>query len=390
MGRLAYLDNAATTMRKPIAVRRAVKKAFRKCGSPGRGGHHPSENASEILFSCRMLASELFHVDSPSRIVFTSNATHALNIAINSIIKTERLAERGKDGRVLISGYEHNSVLRPLMARKSEGIETVPVMAPLFEPEVFLHKLEQEMDRGAGAVVCTHVSNVFGYILPIERISEMCHRRGIPLIIDASQSAGCLDIDMRNLKAARFVCMPGHKGLLGPQGTGILICGSDEAAEFMAGGTGADSLSQEMPDYLPERLEAGTPNVPGIAGLAEGIRYILKRGTGDILEHERSITGKIIEGLDMMPRVIKYHGRRFFCQTGVLSVSFRNGDCEEAAQFLAGKGICVRAGMHCAPLAHKCVGTLATGTLRISPSPFTKPWEAERILKALREWLREN
>jgi selenocysteine lyase/cysteine desulfurase len=387
MGRLVYLDNAATTMRKPIAVRRAVKAALRKCGSPGRGGHLPSDKASEILFSCRMLASELFHVDSPNRIVFTTNATHALNIAINSIVQTERLAERGTDGRVLISGYEHNSVLRPLYARKSEGVETVPIISPLFEPEVFLHKLEREMDRGAGAVVCTHVSNVFGYILPIERVSEMCAKRGIPLIIDASQSAGCLDIDMRRLKAAKFICMPGHKGLLGPQGTGILICATDEAVALITGGTGADSLSSEMPGYLPERLEAGTPNVHGIAGLAEGIRYVLKRGTENILEHERQITGMIVEGLDMMPVVKVYHGRRFFCQTGVLSVSFRNGDCEAAAQALADKGICVRAGLHCAPLAHRSAATQSTGTLRISPSPFSKPRDAGRLIKVLRQWL---
>lgn len=389
MGRVVYLDNAATTMRKPRAVHRAVKAALERCASPGRGGHPPSERASEVLFTCRMLASELFRVDSPSRIVFTSNATHALNLAINSIILTGRLGQRGTDGRVLISGYEHNSVYRPLMARRTECIETVPVMAPLFEPEVFLHKLEREMDIGAGAVVCTHVSNVFGYILPVERVNEMCAERGIPLIIDASQSAGCLDIDMRRLHAAKFVCMPGHKGLLGPQGTGILICATDETAALIEGGTGADSLSPEMPDYLPERLEAGTQNAHGIAGLAEGIRYILKRGTGDILEHERMITGRIIEGLDMMPKVKKYHGRRFFCQTGVLSVSFRKGSCEDAAHALARKGICVRAGLHCAPLAHKSAGTLSTGTLRISPSAFSTTREADRFLKALREWLRE-
>lgn len=389
MGMQVYLDNAATTVQKPRAVSRAVRSALRKSGSPGRGGHPPGMIAAELLFSCRALAAELFRVDSPHKIVFTHNATHALNIAIHSIVRSRAFSESHSDGRVLISGYEHNAVLRPLHGLRADGVTTVPVISPLFEPEVFLHKLETEMDRGAGAVVCTHVSNVFGYILPIERVSEICAERGVPLIIDASQSAGCLPVDASKLKAAKFICMPGHKGLLGPQGTGILICQTPEVCPLIAGGTGGDSRSTEMPAYLPERIEAGTPNVHGIAGLAEGIRYVLMRGTDNILDHERAFAARVIEGLEVLPHIKEYRSRQFYCQTGILSVSFRNGDCEAVAEALGQKGICVRAGLHCAPLAHRSACTHKTGTLRISPSCFTKPYEATRLLRALRDILYE-
>jgi selenocysteine lyase/cysteine desulfurase len=386
---LLYLDNAATTLVKPPAVRKAAARAIRKCGNTGRGGHEASKHAAEVVFECRVLAARLFDVDSPERIIFTHNATHALNIAINSVVSSCPGAQGSSSRRVLISGYEHNSVLRPLLARKEEGIETVPVCSPPFEPELFLHDLENEMDRGADAVVCTHVSNVFGYILPVERVDSMCAERGIPLVIDASQSAGCLAIRSRSLRACRFICMSGHKGLMGPQGTGILICLDDDVRPFMFGGTGSDSKNTLMPDYLPDRLEAGTLNVPGIAGLAEGIRFVLKLGEGRILEHEREFTGRVIAGLEIMPKVKVFRSERLFCQTGVLSITLRGGNCEDAVAMLAARGICVRAGLHCSPLAHKSAGTLNTGTLRISPSALNRIRSADRFVAELGRVLRE-
>ena len=209
MGMQVYLDNAATTVQKPRAVSRAVRSALRKSGSPGRGGHPPGMIAAELLYSCRALAAELFRVDSPHKIVFTHNATHALNIAIHSIVRSRAFSESHSDGRVLISGYEHNAVLRPLHGLEPTELLRCP-SSHLSLSRKSLHKLETEMDHGAGAVVCTHVSNVFGYILPIERVSEICAERGVPLIIDASQSAGCLPVDASKLKAAKFICMPGH------------------------------------------------------------------------------------------------------------------------------------------------------------------------------------
>jgi selenocysteine lyase/cysteine desulfurase len=340
------------------------------------------------MYRCRILAAELFHVDSPENIVFTANATHALNIAIGSVLNSPD-SEKEQSRRVVISGYEHNSVLRPLYARRNDGILTVPVFSPPFEPEVFLHKLESELDRGADAVVCTHVSNVFGYILPIGRVDEICAERGIPLVIDASQSAGCIEIDAGSFKAVKFICMPGHKGLMGPQGTGILICVGEGATPLIRGGTGSDSRNPEMPEYLPDRLEAGTPNVHGIAGLAEGIKFIIKRGTAGILEHERAVIRRAVNGLQTLPMVNIFQCENMFCQTGVLSVSLREGNCEEAAGLLAARGICVRAGMHCAPLAHKSAGTLDAGTIRISASAFSRPRDADRFVAGLRDALRK-
>jgi selenocysteine lyase/cysteine desulfurase len=187
---------------------------------------------------------------------------------------------------------------------------------------------------------------------------------------------------------ARF-CMPGHKGLMGPQGTGILICTGGNTVPLMSGGTGSDSQNPLMPDFLPDRLEAGTQNVHGIAGLAEGLGFIIKRGTDSILEHERAVIMRAVNELKMLPMVNVFQSENMFCQTGVLSVSLREGSCEEIADRLAQRGICVRAGMHCAPLAHKSAGTQQRGTIRISASVFNRVRDADRFAAGLRDALRK-
>ena len=229
---MIYLDNAATTLPKPLSVERAVCRAMQSMASPGRGAHPPAMRAAETLFQCRCAAAELFHVSEPERVVFTMNATHALNIAIRSKVR------RGT--RVLISGFEHNSVTRPLAEL---GAEIRVAGRRLFDRENTLREFGREIP-GAELVVCTHVSNVFGYILPIDEIAEMCRKNKVPLIIDASQSAGVLDLDFQCLGAA-FAAMPGHKALLGPQGTGILLCG-EEGLPLMQGGSGSDSIPQHL------------------------------------------------------------------------------------------------------------------------------------------------
>ena len=244
---MIYLDSAATTFQKPAAVPRAVLQAMRTMSSPGRGGYESARLAEETLFRCRKSAAALFSVPSEEQIVFTMNATHALNIAIKSLVRP--------GGRVAVSGYEHNAVTRVLHALRAEVIVAA---APLFSPQETLEAFEGALKAGVDAAVCTHVSNVFGDILPIEGVAQLCRSSGVPLIIDASQSAGVLPIDCKMLGAA-FIAMPGHKGLYGPQGTGLLLCGG-EALPLLQGGTGSESLRQEMPDFLPDRLEAGTHN----------------------------------------------------------------------------------------------------------------------------------
>ncbi len=363
---MIYLDSAATSMLKPKAVEYAMLDALRNMASPGRGGHAPAMRAAEALYGCRCAAARLFRVDDPEKIVFTFNATHALNMAIQSLVSP--------GDRVLVSGFEHNSVSRALRAA---GAVIKPAGTKLFDREDTVSAFRKHIDE-AKIVVCTHVSNVFGYILPIYEIASLCREKRKPLIIDASQSAGILEVDASAL-GADFIAMPGHKGLMGPQGTGILICNRMPKA-FMHGGSGSDSISQLMPDFLPDVAEAGTHNVCGIAGLKAGIDYVLEKGTASILKHEQGLKRLAVEQLRKNNRL------ELFCagddaQSGVLSLRSPDMDCESLAQKLAENSVCVRSGLHCAPLAHKSAGTIKSGTVRLSFSPFTSE---EEVIKAAR------
>ena len=370
---MIYLDNAATTLIKPPSVSRAMVQAMQSCASPGRGGHRAAMRASELVFRCREKAAALFHVPDPAQVVFTMNATHALNIAIRSLA--------GPGTRVLISGYEHNAVTRPLTLL---GAEIIVADSPLFGREACLHAFEEKI-LDAQLAVCTMVSNVFGFILPIAEIADLCRREKVPLIVDASQAAGVLPVDFEALGAA-FVAMPGHKGLFGPQGTGLLLCG-ERGEPLLAGGSGSDSLLQQMPEYLPDRLEAGTHNVPGIAGLMAGMAFVEERGISHIMEEEQSQLKYAIKCLSGCEGIELFTGTDG-SQSGVLSFRIAGMDCDEASELLSRQGICLRSGLHCAPLAHRSGGTLDTGTLRMSFSPFVKRREIEdccAYIRALRK-----
>lgn len=362
---MIYLDSAATSLLKPPSVARATAMAVRTMASPGRGGHSAAMRAADTVFACREAAAELFHVPEPERVVFTMNATHALNIAIHSLVSP--------GDPVVISGYEHNSVTRPLHAL---GAQVRVAESPLFDPEAAVSAFRRALP-GAKAAVCTMVSNVFGYLLPVREIAELCAAAGVPLIVDASQAAGCVAFDAAALGAA-FVGMPGHKGLLGPQGTGILLCFA-QPKPLLCGGTGSQSVLQDMPEELPDRLEAGTHNVPGIAGLLAGIRYLSAQGVEHIERRERWLA---------QPRLEVFASPDPARQTAVLSVRCRDMDSELLAQELARYGIAVRAGLHCAPVAHRTAGTLETGTVRLSLSPFNTDAEIARTARVFHEILR--
>uniref|UniRef100_UPI00267048D8 aminotransferase class V-fold PLP-dependent enzyme n=1 Tax=uncultured Flavonifractor sp. TaxID=1193534 RepID=UPI00267048D8 len=369
---------AATTLQKPPAVARAAAWAVGNLASPGRGGHLPARRAAETAFACRQAAADLFGMESPEQVVFTFNATHGLNIAIRSLVKP--------GDRVLISPWEHNAVTRPLHAL---GAEIMAAKAPLFDRQGLLDAFEAGLEADPAAVVCTHVSNVFGFILPMEEIAALCRRRRIPLIVDASQSAGCVPVRQEKLGAA-FIAMPGHKGLYGPQGTGLLLC-AGEAVPLIQGGTGSASALQTMPDYLPDRLEAGTHNLPGIAGLLAGLRYVTVRTPEAIGKREGALIRRAAQGLARLSRVKVFQARDPACQSGVLSFQVEGMDCEEVGAALSRRGIAVRAGLHCAPLAHENVGTLEAGTVRLSVSDFNTAaevdrfvWEISRLVKASR------
>ena len=256
---MTYLDFGATSLHKPRQVGEAVRWAMDHCANPGRGGYGASQRAAEVVYTCRERAGRLFGCD-PEQVVFTSNCTHGLNIAIRSIVKSGM--------KVAVSGFEHNAVTRPL---HSLGAELLVAGRKLFDWEDTLNCFADSLKK-AEAAVFTHVSNVFGYILPVEDMARLCLEKGIPFILDAAQSAGSIPLSLKDL-GADFIAMPGHKGLLGPQGTGLLLCGRP-GEPLLMGGTGSDSIRQDMPEYLPERLEAGTLNVPGIGGLLAGMNYL--------------------------------------------------------------------------------------------------------------------
>lgn len=374
---MIYLDNAATTLIKPASVSRAAAWAVGHLGTPGRGGHKAAMDAAGLAYECREKVSALFNVGDPENVVFTFNATHALNIAIKSL--------SGRGDKVIISGYEHNSVTRPLNAI---GARIIVASSELFEPEMALHAFERRLTSDISLVVCNHISNVFGYILPVERIAAACLEKKIPFILDASQSAGVLEIDFKKLGAV-YVCMPGHKGLHGPQGTGLLLC-ARKPDTLLQGGTGSHSLSAEMPDTMPDRLEAGTHNMPGIAGLAAGLDYIAKKGLKNILAHERGLIGAAADGLMKIDRVRVFKSDYDYCQAGVLSFVVDGMPCETVGERLASRGICVRAGLHCAPLAHKTVGTLPGGTVRISVSSFNTKRDISALVSAVDDIVSEK
>ena len=362
---MIYLDSAATSMQKPRAVSEEMLTAMRTMASPGRGGHRPAQLAEEKVFECRVELASMFNVPEPENVVFTMNATHGLNIALSSLVSP--------GDRVVVSGWEHNAVTRPLVML---GAQIDAVRTPLFDTAAALEGFRQRIP-GAQCVVCTHVSNVFGFVLPVYGIAKICQEYSVPFVLDASQSAGALDVDMQKLGAA-FVAMPGHKGLLGPQGTGVLLCYSS-TTPIIAGGTGSASRSQSMPHFLPDRLEAGTHNVPGIAGLLAGVRYLRQRGIAGIEARERGLIRALAQKLRTMPGLEVYLAQDESAQAGVLSIRHERIGSEELGAALGAVGVCVRAGLHCAPYAHESAGTIDTGTVRLSVSPFNTPREMSRI-----------
>ena len=374
---MIYFDAGATTLQKPERVRRAMYRAAAAMSSPGRGSYPATRLAEETDFRCRSLAAALFDVEDPACVVFTSSATHGLNIAVKTLVKP--------GCRVVISGYEHNAVTRPLHA--IPNVTLIVLNTPPFQPERMLEELKTALVQGVDVVICNHVSNVFGCVQPVEEMAALCVEAGVPFLLDASQSAGILPVRMDTLHAA-FIAMPGHKGLYGPQGTGLLLC-NHEAAPLLYGGTGSLSKLQTMPDMLPDRLESGTHNMPGIAGLLEGIRYVQRTGVETIAAHERRLTAQAVALLRQTEGIRLFWRDGLRHQTGVLSFVVEGVDCEELGEALARQGIALRAGLHCAPLAHRTVGTLKTGTVRFSPSAFNTSQQVVQFAQILQRTIRK-
>lgn len=368
---MIYLDNAATTLYKPRAVEQAMRRAMYGAAGYARGGYAAAARAGELVYACREQAAALFGVRDPARVVFTMNATHALNIAIHALVQP--------DSRVIVSGYEHNAVMRPLTAR---NIEPTVLDAPLWDSAAMVEAVRNALRDGAELMILNHVSNVFGYAVPLDEIAPLLERAGVSLILDASQSAGVLPIDVKRYPCLAAVCMPGHKALYGPMGTGILLALDDRiAAEpLLTGGTGSLSERMQQPDFLPDALESGTPNVPGLAGLAAGIAFVRSVTPERIAAQERRLIRELVRALSAVPCIECFTGAP---QTGVLSFRVPGVPSEHIAETLAHEGICTRAGLHCAPLAHRTAATEDTGTVRLSLSFYSTARQLEQAAETV-------
>ena len=364
---MTYLDSGATSFPKPRTVTDAMVRAMQTCGNPGRGGYEAAMRAARTVLRCREQAGELFACE-PEQVVCTGSCTHGLNMAIRTLVKP--------GSRVAVSGFEHNAVIRPLHLL---GAKIHVAGRKVFNREDTLQQFEAALKGGVDAAVFTHVSNVFGYILPVEEMAALCRKYHVPFIVDCAQSAGTLPVSLRQW-GADFIAMPGHKGLLGPMGTGLLLC-SRVPDPLLAGGTGSQSQDPKMPDFLPDVGEAGTVNVPGIAGLSAGLEYVQKEGIDRIFHREQREMRRCVKRLETLGYTV-FTGKN---QCGTVSF-VPNCGCEELADYLGKQGICVRAGLHCAPLAHESAGTLSTGTVRVSFGHLASAQQTGNLIFALEKF----
>jgi len=376
---LIYMDNAATSWPKPPGVSEAMEKCMREsAANPGRGSHEMAVRASRVLFEGRKALARLFRIHNPNDIAFTLNTTHALNQALMGYLRP--------GDHVITSTLEHNSVRRPLEAlRRRIGIEVSYVKTNALGT-VDLAELREEIRSTTRLIAVTHSSNLTGTITPLEEVGAIAKAKGVKLLVDAAQSAGVLDIDVGAL-GIDMLAFPGHKGLFGPQGTGGLYIHPDlELEPLMHGGTGSASESPEQPSARPDRYEAGTPNTVGIAGLTEGVKFVLKETTERIHARERALTVQLMEGLMAIPGVRLLGPGPETERTAIVSFLMEGLDPSEASFILDRQfGIAVRSGFHCTPLGHSSEGTTETGALRASPGYFTTESEIVSLIEAVRD-----
>ncbi len=376
---MIYFDNAATTFPKPQTVTRGVAECMQNYGgNPGRSAHPLALAAAESVFSAREEVCAFFGGTQSENVIFTQNATHALNLAIFGIAR--------QGDHILISNLEHNSVLRPVAELYRSGVASYSVFDALGDDDEVLASIKKACRRNTRIIITTHVSNICPKKLPIEKISAFCRERGIFHIVDASQSAGIYDISIKN--GASVICAPGHKGLYGPQGTGFcLFCNGFDFSQLsptVFGGNGINSVKTDMGRTAPESFEAGTLAVPSIAGLAEGVRFVKKLGTHKIRAHEAFLCDKIKQSLLADGRIKVYLPEE---SGSTLLFSADGVESSELARRLSTRGVCTRAGLHCAPLAHKALGT-GGDAVRLSFSAFNTEKEAGAFCAILWECLK--
>ena len=378
---MIYMDNAATTLHKPDAVKDAVAAAFDIMGNAGRGASEPALDASRIIYGTREKLTRLFHAESPSRIVFTANSTESLNIAIKGLFRP--------GDHVITTVLEHNSVLRPLYECQALGTE-LSILGCDEKGNISYDDMENAVKSNTKAVVCTHASNLTGNMIDLKKVGEIAERHGLLFLVDASQTAGVWPIDVREA-GIDVLCFTGHKGLLGPQGTGGMYVKTDvHIRPLLSGGSGIDTYNPRHPSQMPAALEAGTLNGHGIAGLGAAISYLEETGLDEIRSKELSLMHRFYEGISGIPG-IKVYGD-FSTQNRAAVVSFNIGDYDssEVSDELNVKyGIVTRPGAHCAPLMHRALGTVEQGAVRFSFSHYNTEEEVNTAIRAVEELARE-
>ncbi|MDY0236016.1 MAG: aminotransferase class V-fold PLP-dependent enzyme [Gudongella sp.] len=377
-----YLDNAATTFPKPQQVYDKIYKVMTEYGAnPGRSGHKLAIRAGREIYATRELLAGFFNVEDPFNIVFTASATEGLNIAIKGILKT--------GDHIITTSMEHNSVLRPIKELEKIGVEHTIVWANDLG-QIDVDRIKNEIKENTKMIVTTHISNLTGTIMPIEEIAKIAKKYGVIYLVDAAQSAGVYDIDISRL-GMDLLAFPGHKSLLGPQGTGgLYIREGLDINNLMQGGTGSDSHSLIHPNIMPDKFESGTPNSPGIIGLGEGINFINNTGIANIRKYEEELTEHFIREASKIEGLTIYGPKNTDLQAAVVALNFNNMDSSELAYILNEEfDIYVRPGLHCAPLAHKTIGTLEQGAVRFSFGYFNNHEEIEYSIKALNKIRKE-
>lgn len=379
---MIYFDNAATTFPKPPEVIEAVSDCLRNyCANPGRGGHKLALQSGRVLLEARELLAELYNSNLPDRIILTQNATESLNLALKGYLR--------KGSHVITTSMEHNAMVRPLKALEQLGVETTVVQCSS-EGEIDTKNIEKAIRKDTVLIAATHASNVVGTIMPIDEIGGLAKNYGLEFLVDASQTAGVYDIDVNKMNIS-MLAFTGHKSLMGPQGTGgLYIRDGLELNPLKEGGTGSKSDSLYQPDILPDRLESGTHNTPGIAGLCAGINYIKKIGMANIRTHEQELAQYFIDGLEGIKQVKVYGTKDANKQAPVVSINIGDVGSSEISYILDQTfDIATRSGLHCAPLAHRTIGTIEQGAVRFSFGYFNTKEEIEKAIAAISQITKE-
>ncbi|WKV07595.1 aminotransferase class V-fold PLP-dependent enzyme [Thermoanaerobacterium sp. CMT5567-10] len=373
---MIYFDNAATSYPKPESVYDEIDRVMRYCGNPGRGSHRLAIESGKHILEARQELCQLFNINDPMRVIFTLNTTDSLNIALKGILN--------EGDHVITSSMEHNSMIRPLIALRDSNYIDLTIVKCDQKGNIDVDDVRKAIKKNTKLIAMIHASNVTGTLMPIREIGSIAREMGIYFLVDAAQTAGSypIDVEKDNIDLLAF---PGHKSLFGPQGTGgLYVRDTIKLKTIKEGGTGSNSENIHQPDMMPDMLESGTPNTPGIAGLKEGVRYIRSIGVENILKHERKLTKRFIDGVKDIPNLVLYGNSDEERRVGVISINIKDIDSGEVSYILdKAFDIATRSGLHCSSLAHQTIGTLKTGTVRFGIGYFNTEDEVDKAVDAL-------